>query len=268
MECTVSIAPQDEQIQIGEQHYRFRKVGDLLHPEREPMHLLNYMQAQLGPDNFAAQYLQNPIAPDGNMIKRHWVRRYDNLPPRTSSTHVIQSWDTASKAGGENDWSVCTTWHVEEGKYFLADVLRGRFDYPTLTAQAVAHAQIHRPTKILIEDTGVGTALVPELRNRGFTAIAVQVEHNKEIRMSVQSGKFASGQVFFPHRASWLEDLEAELYAFPGSRHDDQVDSISQALGHQIRASMWNEKTNEGFRKFVEGMAMDQYWGRLMGRPW
>ncbi len=31
-------------------------------------------------------------------------------------------------------------------------------------------------------------------------------------------------------RASWLPDLEAELFVFPGSRHDDQCDSISQAL--------------------------------------
>jgi phage terminase large subunit-like protein len=33
-----------------------------------------------------------------------------------------------------------------------------------------------------------------------------------------------------PERASWLPDLEAELFSFPGSRHDDQCDSISQAL--------------------------------------
>jgi phage terminase large subunit-like protein len=28
----------------------------------------------------------------------------------------------------------------------------------------------------------------------------------------------------------WVEDLVDELLAFPGGRHDDQVDSISQAL--------------------------------------
>ena len=33
------------------------------------------MRAQIGPDNFAAQYLQEPVAPDGNMIRREWVRR-------------------------------------------------------------------------------------------------------------------------------------------------------------------------------------------------
>jgi len=33
-----------------------------------------------------------------------------------------------------------------------------------------------------------------------------------------------------PERAPWLADLEAELFAFPGGKHDDQCDSISQAL--------------------------------------
>jgi phage terminase large subunit-like protein len=28
----------------------------------------------------------------------------------------------------------------------------------------------------------------------------------------------------------WLPDLEAELFAFPAGRHEDQCDSISQAL--------------------------------------
>jgi hypothetical protein len=34
-------------------------------------------------------------------------------------------------------------------------------------------------------------------------------------RMSIQSGKFESGQVWFPNNAPWLADLESELFAFP-----------------------------------------------------
>jgi hypothetical protein len=48
--------------------------------------------------------------------------------------------------------------------------------------------------------------------------------------MAVASAKFEAGQVLLPERAPWLADLEAELFVFPGSRQDDQCDSISQAL--------------------------------------
>jgi len=241
-----AIAEQDERIKIGDDTYRFRKKGDLLHPEREPMDVLNQIRGQLGSDIFAAQYQQTPMAPGGNMIKRDWARRYENLPPRTSLTCVLQSYDTASKDGEENHWSVCTTWYVYEGRYYLVDVLRGRFDYPALKKHAIAHAQHHRPTVILVEDTGVGTALASELGNNGFSVIAVQVEHNKQTRMSIQSAKFEGGHVFFPHRASWLEGLETELFAFPESRNDDQVDSISQALAYEIKKSHWTDKSLKG----------------------
>jgi hypothetical protein len=39
------------------------------------------------------------------------------------------------------------------------------------------------------------------------------------------------GQVLLPVNAPWLAALLHELFGFPNSRHDDQVDSISQYLG-------------------------------------
>jgi phage terminase large subunit-like protein len=39
-----------------------------------------------------------------------------------------------------------------------------------------------------------------------------------------------AGVVHFREDAPWLDELMAELLGFPGVRHDDQVDSISQAL--------------------------------------
>jgi phage terminase large subunit-like protein len=48
--------------------------------------------------------------------------------------------------------------------------------------------------------------------------------------MAVASAKFEAGQDLLPERAPWLADLEAELFVFPCSRHDDQCNSISQAL--------------------------------------
>ena len=58
-------------------------------------------------------------------------------------------------------------------------------------------------------------------------------EGDKISRMAVVSAKFESGQVFLPQRASWLADFERELFAFPGAKHDDQCDSVSQALSEQ-----------------------------------
>jgi predicted phage terminase large subunit-like protein len=249
-----AIAEQEETIQIGADKYHIRHVGEVLHAEREPRSVVDRIRSQIGPDIFAAQYQQAPNPPGGLMIKRDWVLRYDQLPARASSSYVIQSWDTASKEGGQNDWSVCTTWLLHENKYFLIDVVRGRFDYPTLKARAISHARVHKPAKILIEDAGVGTALVRELQNAGLSAIAAKPEHDKKIRMSIQSGKFQSGRVFWPNQAPWLPDLEAEVFTFPNARHDDQVDSISQALAHEMSGSIWNERSLAGLARFTSAL--------------
>ncbi len=58
-------------------------------------------------------------------------------------------------------------------------------------------------------------------------------ERDKIARMAIQTGKFGAGQVVLPVQAPWLEMFETELFAFPGAKHDDQVDSVSQALGYQ-----------------------------------
>ena len=62
------------------------------------------------------------------IVKLEWVRHYDQLPERQSSADIIQSWDTACKEGGQNDYSVCSTWLYRDHKDYLVDVVRGRFD--------------------------------------------------------------------------------------------------------------------------------------------
>jgi predicted phage terminase large subunit-like protein len=219
-----------ERIPIGHGGFHQRAPGEVLWPQREPRQVLDLYRLQLGSDIFSAQFQQEPMPPEGAMIKRHWVQHYDTPPARTGRSRIIQSWDTASKGGPENDWSVCTTWLFQDGRYYLLHVQRARYDYPELKKRAHALAQQYRPTKLLIEDAGTGSALIQELRRLGVAAIAIKPTADKIARMSAESAKFEAGLVYFPARAPWLADLETELFSFPGSRHDDQVDSISQAL--------------------------------------
>jgi hypothetical protein len=46
-----------------------------------------------------------------------------------------------------------------------------------------------------------------------------------------------NGFVWLPEEAHWLDDCMSELAAFPMGRHDDQVDSIAQALAWPKRPS-------------------------------
>ena len=105
-----AIADCDQTILTWDGHLYHRRLGEALSPEREPLDVLSDLKLQIGSDAFSAQYQQQPEPPGGAMVKRHWIKRYRELPPDSERSIVLQSWDTASKGGPENDWSVCTTW--------------------------------------------------------------------------------------------------------------------------------------------------------------
>lgn len=230
-----AIAESDEQIAVGDALLHQRLVGEALHPERESIASLEFMQKQIGSEIFTAQYQQSPVPAGGAMIKRIWLRYYDQAPERTYKAKIIQSWDTAAKNGAQNDWSVCTTWMLLDKNYYLLDLKRGRYEYPRLRETAIALADRFEPNAILIEEASTGIALAQELRQAGtYSVKPIQVAHDKVGRLYVQQAKFEAGLVHFPKGAPFMPDLEAELLAFPQGKNDDQVDSISQALAHKL----------------------------------
>lgn len=235
-----AIAESFETIKLSAFEDHCRRPGEVLAPEREPMEVLEQLRRQLGSDLFYAQYQQAPVPPGGAMIKRHWVLRYTELPPASRGAFIVQSWDTAAKGGPDNDWSVCTTWLLtNDCQWYLLDIWRGRVDYPTLKAKVKEMAQRWQAKQILVEEAGTAIGLIEELRYQVPGIAPVKPDKDKVTRMSIASAIFEAGQVHFPESASWLPELEAELFSFPGSRHDDQVDSISQAINHSMSSSLW-----------------------------
>jgi predicted phage terminase large subunit-like protein len=226
-----AIAEQHETIPLSDGVCHHRQPGDLLSPEREPLKELDNIRRQQGSDLFSAQYQQTPVPPGGAMIKRRWMRRYTELPLRSSRLLILQAWDTASKGGPDNDWSVCTTWiWTKDLEWYLIDVWRGRVDYPGLKAKVEELAHHWSPDQVLIEEAGTAIALITELRGRVRGILSIKPDRDKISRMAVASAIFESGHVFLPERAPWLPEFELELFSFPGSRYDDQIDSVSLVL--------------------------------------
>jgi len=97
-----------------------------------------------------------------------------------------------------------------------------------------------QPHEILIEDASTGIALAQDLREKGYFFVnPIKIEHDKIGSLYVQQAKFAAGRVWFPKNAPYMPELERELLTFPQSRHNDQVDSISQALAYDGDSYDW-----------------------------
>ena len=118
--------------------------------------------------------------------------------------------------------------------YYLLNVWRGRLEFPQLRRRLIDLAIEHKPNTVLIEEAGPGLHLIQEFRANPAPGvplpIGIKPEKDKIVRMEAQSARFEAGQVHLPEEAPWLGDFLHEILAFPNSRHDDQIDSVSQFL--------------------------------------
>lgn len=204
-----------------------RPAGAALHEARENETLIARAKKELGTSAFAAQYQQDPLPEEGGMVKECWLKRYDSLPEGT----VVQSWDTGIKAGASHDPSACATFVEADGVYYLAHMLTGRLEYPELRRTVLEHAERFKPDVILIEDKASGQSLLQDMRRETrFLWVAVKPRGDKCMRLAATTPLLEAGKVLLPRHAPWLAELETELLRFPGSKHDDQVDAISQYL--------------------------------------
>lgn len=146
---------------------------------------------------------------------------------------IIASWDTASTLSETADYSVGTVWGAKGLDYYLTDLVRGRFEVPELRREVLRLSQKWQANQTIIERTDIGRAIAQDLRrSKELRPILNPPRFDKEARFLAQSARFESGQVHVPKDAPWLADWLCELLAFPNGRHDDQVDSTSQALQH------------------------------------
>lgn len=224
-----------------------REPGEALCPERYDEAALEQRKRVLG-DGFYALYQGRPVAGSGNTIKREWFNYYTEAPGEHEVLAIVQSLDTGTKDNESNDPSVLTTWAITRQYYFLLHEWRERVTYPALKKKVKLLAERWKPTAILIEDKGNGSALIQDARaNTQLPVIAIEPtgQGDKVLRLGSEASAYEAGLVKHPLKANepWIIDFEAELVAIPNAPNDDRGDSVSQFLG-------WARK--RGFNAIVD----------------
>ena len=194
---------------------------------------------ELTAQQWNAQYLQNPTAEEGALVKREWWQIWEKRSP-PHCEFVIQSWDTAFTAKETSDYSACTTWGVfqmedSEGvlrpNIILLNAYRERLEFPALKQAALREWQSWEPDAFIVEAKASGLPLIYELRQMGIPVqeFTPTRGNDKVVRINAVSDLFASGVIWRPD-TRWAEEVVEEFAAFPSGEHDDFVDSSTQAL--------------------------------------
>jgi predicted phage terminase large subunit-like protein len=219
-----------------------REEGEALCPERYDEAALARIKNSrdgIGSMMFAGLYQQRPGPAEGNVIKREWFRYYGG-PTKIELPEVgkiRQSWDLnlgkmpkdvkkASRVVGQ-------CWGENKANVYLLAQERDVWPYPVAKKKVKAFAEAWPAYhEILVEDAAAGAPLVAELKGEIRKLIAVTPTGSKQARLEFVASMFEAGNIWLPHPTSapWVSELVEEVVTFPNAEHDDQVDTLSQAL--------------------------------------
>lgn len=237
-----AIATRSQTYDLGGGRSYTRLQGELFHPTHESADTLIELKREMGPIAFSAQYQQSPIPPGGTIIKRKWLKTYEELRWRPGD-RIVMSWDIALSEMESGDYAACVVLLIREEVFFVLEVVRGRFPFETLKSKVMGVRERYQGSTLLIEESPISLGLIQSLCERSINVTTYKPDTDKRARLIAQSDLFAGGSVRLPRHAPWLEEFVAELLAFPG-RHDDQVDALTQALAWGRRA--WSRRARVG----------------------
>lgn len=229
-----AIAEEEQKYYLFNKLYKTRKIGDILHSSMEQKTTLQKTRQELGEYNFEAQYQQNPVSLDGNMIKKSWIKYFEqteinNLFIKNNVNYYI-SIDCASGLGTENDFTAIAVFAVLDNKFYLCKMYRLKIPYPELRAKTEEIINERQTTAILIEDKSNGSSMIQDLREKYTNIIAIKPTKSKECRVNDILTTLEAGNILIADHEEWTQELEIELLSFPSCKHDDQVDTISQFI--------------------------------------
>ena len=210
--------------------------GDALWPEAYSVEKLKKIRATVGDRVWESLYQQRPSAEQGAILKRDWWQKL-NYEPRYD--FIIQSYDTAFSTKESADFSARTTWGVfsrlnedsgmVEACVGLIEAWRDRVEYPDLRRIAQDSYWEYKPNLVLIEKRASGQSLLQDLRRAGIPVHEYKPDKDKVSRAHAIAPMLQSGLVYVPSEELWVDDIIGECASFPYGKHDDYVDTCTQA---------------------------------------
>lgn len=197
---------------------------------------------------FSSQYQQQPKKLGGDLVKSEWFGRYHELPEMQWRAVFA---DTAQKTKEHNDWSVFILVGLGvDGKLYIIDILRGKWEAPELNRQAKAFLNKHKtydwrskPIRYLkVEDKASGTQLIQTLASETeIPVLPIQRNIDKLTRWMDVTPHIENNYeqqpdnrfVMVPVSAPWLQPFFDEIEGLTADMthdHDDQFDPLADAV--------------------------------------
>jgi predicted phage terminase large subunit-like protein len=239
----------------------------LLSPQRaetpdEALERWASIKAAVGTAVWEALYQQHPSPPGGRVFNEKWWQWHnDSNRPAENVGDWLTSWDLnyGTEDPDTGDYVVGTIWQKHEGRCYLIDMVRGRWEFTeTIHHMDTAFDRYPQAKVHLIEKAASGAAAISTLRKKFTGVIAVPPEGSKEVRANAVAPMVESKAVSLPQDRDWVGEVLAEVNSFPKGVHDDIVDSLTQALKRMQdphTATLYTPNAGPGALPSAQGLA-------------
>jgi predicted phage terminase large subunit-like protein len=222
-----------------------RLPGQSLWPERYNEQSLATIKDTIGSFWWSALYQQEPVPMGDTLYRRTWAGQWElkhgilmltrygeTIPTLVPLAGCVKFgvMDVAASTKQTADYTVLSSWLMTPQRdLILLDVDRRRLEGPDQVAMMQEARAKWGLAFIGVEATAYQLTLLQHALRQGIPVKPIRADRDKIARALTGSAYMEAGKLYFPKWAAWLPDFEAELYAFPSGKHDDQADTVAYA---------------------------------------
>jgi len=215
----------------------------LLWQERFTEKVILDFQQTLGSRAFAGQLMQKPVAEEGNIIKRAWIKTItlDDFKKLTGNQVTINAYvDTAYTAKAkDNDASAVILACVFNNNVYVVKAWQFWLEFPELVKQLKQIKKDYNVRMLYIESKASGLSVKQQLQRDGLDVQDLSPkDKDKVTRANAVTPAIEGGHLWFV-QDNWNEMVLQQLTSFPYS-HDDLTDCVVYSIDNLLNKSSFN----------------------------
>lgn len=212
---------------------------DWIETKEPTMDYIDFLRQDMGPD-FAAQYMNEPIDEQTQLIKRNYFKYFTKRP---EDLHVAITVDPAMSFSQRSDFTAIMACGMDKDRnIFVLDYIRGHWGSPAdIIHNILSMCDKWRPLSLGIEENGFQKSLrfwmeelvMKQRKIPPISKLKAPVTKTKEYRLKALEPYYRNGMVYH-HQSMKGRDLENELLSLTSDGYKGKNDDLFDALAWQL----------------------------------
>lgn len=241
-----------------------REKGKALWPDKYDEKALKSIQIAIGCYDWEALYQGSPVPLNAGIIKRNYIRYYDDDPIMKCRAAGI---DTATSQKDYADYtSMAEGGRDEEGYIYIEDIFLDRLSVKSFSEYIINRYIIKKFSIIEMEKNNAGEAMRQRIQElameKGIPLPLKTFTTNKDkvVRVMEISPLIENGTIKFKRGNPRVEALINNLCMFPNCKHDDDIDAFCFLVSSLYKTLKIVMPDNKNINKLVHVGRMAGKW--------